>query len=196
MMSSPPLDFPATMVEPQLVTVDTGCQAVFFCSDAGMVPAEMKWSFNGEELDSGPGVDILPSGQLILSNVQTSQSGNYTCSIWGPPGDASDTAELEVLGPSASPPTIFTPTPSMQIIALGQTAQFVCLAGGVPQPEVIWLRNGSPQPNFRRVEITERTLTIEQLVITDQATYECMATNTEGTATQMFQLLLSCELLQ
>ena len=155
---------------------------------------EFKWNFQGDVLNPGPGIDILPSGQLILSNVRTDQSGNYTCSIWGPPGEASDTALLEVEGPSGRRPTVFSPTPLTQVIPLGQTAQFLCVADGLPTPEIIWLRNGSPQPNFRRVTIANGTLTIEDLRVTDEAMYQCVASNSLGEAVVSFTLSLACTL--
>ena len=45
-------------------------------------------------------------------------------------------------GVDRAPPTISSPTPSSQLIPEGQTAQFVCVAFGFPQPTIQWLRNG------------------------------------------------------
>ena len=45
-------------------------------------------------------------------------------------------------GVDRAPPTISSPTPSSQLIPEGQTAQFVCVAFGFPQPTIQWLRDG------------------------------------------------------
>ena len=177
-----------------------GSQVTLFCSDGGRQPNEFKWSFNGEVLSSID-VHIRQTGELILTNVQVEDSGNYTCEIWGSPGAREDTAILLVedrlfaSGAPSSPPMIVTSTPSMLIVAPGDTLQFVCLAEGFPRPEVTWLRNGRPQPRFSRVTIIPGgALTIENVRVTDAALYQCVATNALGVANTSFNVTISSEL--
>lgn len=177
-----------------------GSQVTLFCTDGGRQPSEFKWSFNGEVLVQSVDVHIRQTGELILTNVQVEDSGNYTCRIWGSPGAREQSAVLLVedrlfaSGAPSSPPTIITSTPSTLIVALGDTLQFVCLAEGFPPPDVIWLRNGVAQPRYSRVTIIPGgALTIENVRITDAALYQCVATNALGRANSSFNVTISSE---
>ena len=178
-----------------MLTAAVGSQVILFCSDGGQPPEEFKWRFKDEELLPSRDVHIRESGELILTNVQVDDSGNYTCRVWGSPGSRDATAMIIVedrlfaSGAPSSPPTIVTSTPSTLILPLGETLQFVCLADGFPQPEVTWLKNGQPQPRYSRVTIIPGgALTIENVRITDAALYECIATNPLGTDTRSFNV--------
>lgn len=128
-------------------------------------------------------------------------SGNYSCAIWSPAGTAEDFAILTVEDPlfssgvPTSPPSISFPTPLQQRIPVGQTAQFVCVATGFPQPTIMWLRDGEPVPNLRRITIENGLLTIEQVRVTDTAAYECVASNVFGMNRTQFILNVTGQLL-
>ena len=49
--------------------------------------AQVKWTFNGRDLDAGGRVVIRSSGELIISDLEVADSGNYTCTIWGLAGE-------------------------------------------------------------------------------------------------------------
>ena len=179
-----------------------GSQVTLFCSDGGQPPEEFKWRYNNDNLLPSTTVHIRSTGELILTNVQVENSGNYTCKIWGSPGSREATAILIVedrlfaSGAPSSPPFIATATPSSQTISLGDTIQLACLVDGFPEPEVTWLRNGIEQPNFSRVTIIPgSTLTIENARITDQALYECVADNALGEERRTFNVTIRCELI-
>ena len=166
-------------MNPELVMANVGCQVTLVCSDGGRVPEEFEWSYDGEMLLSGENVFIRPNGELIITNIQVSfynavmcpsrwltrrsncsqvsDSGTYTCEIWGLAGRVSASSIVVVEDPLfsstgvASPPTVTSLTPSLQEIPQGQTAQFVCTVDGFPEPTVQWLRNDEPVPNYRRV---------------------------------------------
>ena len=183
-----------------MVVAAVGSQVTLFCTDGGQRPDEFTWSFNGEAIVPSIDVHIRPSGELILTNVQVEDSGNYTCSIWGVPGPRVDSANILVedrlfaSGAPSSPPTIVTSTPSMLIVAQGDTLQFVCLAEGFPPPVVTWLKNGRDQPNYSRVTIIPGgALTIENVRVTDAALYHCVATNALGTTNTSFNVTISSE---
>ena len=181
-----------------MLTAAVGSQVTLICSDGGRTPEEFKWIFNGDELLSAGDVHIRASGQLILTNVQVEDSGNYTCRIWGPPGPTDASAILVVedrlfaSGAPSSPPSIVTSTPPTLTVALGDTLQFVCLASGFPQPVVTWFKDDREQPNYSRVTIIPGgALTIENVRVTDAALYMCVASNALGTDSKTFNVTIS-----
>ncbi len=190
---------PQTTVEPSEVIANIGCQVTLTCFDAiSTVPSsEAVWSREGQRLDEDGPISLGTNGELILSSLMLSDSGNYTCSLWSELGVVRDTAELTVEDPlfgseaPVAPPTLTTSTPLTQSLPLGATAQFVCFVEGFPLPELVWLRDNVPQPRLRRVDIVAGGLTVRELRITDNATYSCQATNPLGIARISFQLTIS-----
>lgn len=188
------------MVQPSTVTANVGCQVTLRCSDGGQRPAdldEIDWSYEGELLvPDGSRVNILNMGELVLSNLQVEDSGNYTCRLWSALGFVEQSSLVIVEDPifaSGAPvtsPTLTTSTPLTQTLPLLGTAQFVCFVEGFPPPTIVWLRDGEPQPRFRRVTIVNGGLTISQLRITDNATYTCVASNPIGEDSIDFQLTI------
>ena len=43
--------------------------------------------FDGRDLNAGGRVVIRSSGELIISDLEVADSGNYTCTIWGLAGE-------------------------------------------------------------------------------------------------------------
>ena len=142
-------------------------------------------------------VDILSTGELVLSGLEVGDSGNYTCTLWSALGSVEQSSLVIVEDPifasgaPVSPPNIATSTPRTQTLPLLTTVQFVCFVEGFPPPTIVWLRDGEPQPRFSRVTILDGGLTISQLRITDNATYTCVASNPLGEASIDFQLIIS-----
>ncbi len=190
---------PETTVEPSDVLANVGCQVTLMCFDAlSIVPSsEAAWSREGQRLEESDTVSLGVNGELILSSLKISDSGNYTCTLWSELGSVQDSVQLTVEDPlfgsgaPVAPPTITTSTPLTQSLPLGGTAQFVCFVEGFPVPELVWLRDNEPQPNLRRVDMVGGGLTVSELRITDNATYTCAASNALGTTHIDFQLLIS-----
>ena len=190
------------MVQPEAIRTNVGCDVTFFCSDGGLPPedAEFEWSFNDDAIVpgvTGNNFEILDTGELIISDLSVTDSGNYTCTIWGVPGNVAGTAMLLVEdplffsgAPSFPPEITFVSPVGFLFRAVGQTVTLLCEADGFPEPEFAWFRDGEPQPNFRRVTFDGGALIIRELRMTDAATYTCVASNALGTDSRDFGLLV------
>lgn len=67
------------------------------------------------------------------------------------------------------------------------SVSFEVQVSGKPEPEVEWLRNGSPIRRSRKYKVQEKlngvySLTIVNVTSSDDGGYRCVAKNTEGTA--------------
>ncbi|XP_011783883.1 PREDICTED: immunoglobulin superfamily DCC subclass member 3 [Colobus angolensis palliatus] len=81
------------------------------------------------------GIQVLGTGNLIISDVSVQHSGVYVCAANRPGTRVRRTAQGVLL---VQPP--------------GSSAIFTCVAQGVPEPHLVWLKNGkvlSPGDNIR-----------------------------------------------
>ena len=190
----PPSAPPDTSVEPSSVEANVHCQVTFQCLDRGLPPGSFQWLFDGVPVRTRPGLQVRGTGELLLSELQLQDAGNYSCTVHGSLQDITDTAVLTVIDPlfapgsPAFPPNISSPTPSVQALAVHQAAQFVCLVDSFPPPRIVWLKDGEPLPNYRRVTNVNESVGIRDLRVTDSATYECVASNALGEETRAFRL--------
>ena len=67
-----------------------------------------------------------------------------------------------------------------------------CLASGVPEPEIAWLRSGQPidfeADEHLYVRSDGQQLVIQEAVVSDTAVYTCIAVNEAGQAEQNYDL--------
>ena len=83
--------------------VDSGEFAQLTCVvSKGDMPITITWSLKGQELNSGPSITTTMLGQrasiLIISSVDYSHVGEYTCRATNPAGSVTYSAELRVNG--------------------------------------------------------------------------------------------------
>ena len=83
--------------------VDSGDFAQLTCAvSRGDLPIIITWSLKGQELNSGPSVTTTMIGtrtsMLIISDVDYTHIGEYTCRATNPAGSVTHAAELNVNG--------------------------------------------------------------------------------------------------
>lgn len=136
------------------------------------INATIQWRFNTTQ-------PVLPkeNHQLVIDQVTKEDEGTYTCIVITPFESVNQTARLTVLG--ESPNFIAT---EKEVRALeGSRATLSCQANGMPLPEITWMKHN------RTLELDDRIsksllgdLQIEQMGISDQGMYQCVATNIYG----------------
>ncbi|KAG9334685.1 hypothetical protein JZ751_007219 [Albula glossodonta] len=81
------------------------------------------------------------------------------------------------------PPPEFLQWPQSVSKPAGGSAVFTCVAQGVPEPHLIWLKNGKVLTPGDNVKLTNNnsTLAVTRITSEDEAIYQCIAENSAGT---------------
>lgn len=117
---------PVIRVGPANQTLALNSLAMLPCQASDVPPATIQWVKDGVLLSSthNARLTLLDSGTLQLSDLQTADSGIYTCVASSESGDTTWSASLVVESPT-NPHVIFhryTPTPALTKSNLGQQA--------------------------------------------------------------------------
>ncbi|MEO5802294.1 MAG: immunoglobulin domain-containing protein, partial [Verrucomicrobiota bacterium] len=163
-VNSPPL----ITVQPQNQVAILSNNAAFTLSVTGSVPFGYQWQFNGANLNDAT------NAALTLSNVQYSQSGNYSALVSNPFGSVtSSIASLIVNGP----PVITNP-PQNQIVVAGSTALFNVAAQGTQPFGYQWQFNGT-----NLVGANASSLSIANAQTSNVGNYSVVVNNSYGATT-------------
>ncbi|XP_060779498.1 cell adhesion molecule-related/down-regulated by oncogenes isoform X2 [Neoarius graeffei] len=170
------------------LTVEQSMSLVLECVVSGNPSPVVKWLKDGQELPLAPRLRLLHSN-LVLSDVQLSDGGNYTCFVQVEEGAvASANYTLDVLGP----PTIIRGL-SDQTLKSGSLVQFSCTTSGNPVPNITWLFNSIPVLSSPRVQISDSSLRIFSVTTQDQGMYQCVLDNRIGSAQSAARLSIKLE---
>ena len=79
----------------------------------------------------------------------------------------------------------------------GQPTQLEARVSGIPEPQVVWLKDDHPIKPGERIHAEKdgdlHSLKISEVDIEDEGVYICQAKNTAGTATSMADLNVECK---
>ncbi|MBE2213148.1 MAG: immunoglobulin domain-containing protein, partial [Opitutaceae bacterium] len=84
---------------------------------------------------------------------------------------------INVAGPPATPPA-FTTQPTSQTVTAGASVTFTVAASGAPAPALQWRKGGTALAGR-----TGTSLTLSAVTTADAGSYDCVATNSAGSAT-------------
>jgi hypothetical protein len=159
---------PVITMQPQSQTVYSGTDVTFTASADGAPPLLWQWQFNGAAI---PGAT---TSTLILTQVTTNQSGNYSVAVTNAQGfDHSQVATLTV---HDSAPVI-TAQPQSQIGAVGGSLTLMADAVGSLPLFWQWQFEGNAILNA-----TNSSLVIWPLTTPQQGTYSVIVSNAFGVA--------------
>ncbi|KAF4072128.1 hypothetical protein AMELA_G00270790 [Ameiurus melas] len=170
------------------LTVDQAMSLVLECVVSGNPSPVVKWLKDGQELPLAPRLRLLHSN-LVLTDVQISDRGNYTCFVKIEEGVvASANYTVDVLGPP-----IIIKGLSDQTVRSGSFVQFSCATSGNPVPNITWFFNSSPVSSSPRLQISNSTLRIFSVTVQDQGMYQCVLDNRIGSAQSAARLSILLE---
>ncbi|MCI4374679.1 hypothetical protein PGIGA_G00009230 [Pangasianodon gigas] len=140
----------------------SGSNLTLTCSAESSPAAEFQWAVNGAELGE-------MGQELRLSNIQSSQSGNYTCIAHNKQSLRYSTSEPINITVLVGPDNVIINGPSE--VEEGKTVMLSCHTESTPNAWYKWMFNGT------LTEVNTAVFTVEQANVTHTGNYTCTASN-------------------
>ncbi|CDW53265.1 roundabout 2 [Trichuris trichiura] len=176
-------------VNPKAVQVVTGGQAMIECTPPkGYPEPAVYWKKDGRNLDlkGNARYAVKSDGNLLISKVQKADSGFYSCVAENIASTVESTAaRLSVY----EKPKIVT-APTDHAVDVGSNAIFVCRMSGDPNPVVSWRKKDGRMPEDRAKVLDDHTLSIREVVPSDEGEYVCSGKNPAGKAEASAKLVV------
>nr|XP_057908701.1 immunoglobulin superfamily DCC subclass member 3-like [Doryrhamphus excisus] len=181
---------PVILSGPQNLTINVHQTAILECIATGNPRPIVSWSRLDGRSIGVEGVQVLGSGNLMISDATLQHSGVYVCSA-NRPGSRSRRTALGRLVVQAPPEFVHWPQSVSR--PAGGSAVFSCSATGVPEPHIIWLKNGKLLGPGTNVKLANgnTTLAITRIAPNDEAIYQCIAENSAGANQASARLAIS-----
>ncbi|XP_017309572.1 immunoglobulin superfamily DCC subclass member 3 [Ictalurus punctatus] len=181
---------PVILSGPQNLTITVHQTAILECIATGNPRPIVSWSRLDGRSIGVEGIQVLGTGNLMISDVSLQHSGVYVCAA-NRPGTRMRRTALGRLVVQAPPE--FIQWPQSVSKPVGSSAVFTCVAEGVPEPHLIWLKNGKILTPGDNVKLTNNnsTLAVTRITSEDEAIYQCIAENSAGTNQASARLAVS-----
>ncbi|XP_026779693.2 roundabout homolog 2 isoform X2 [Pangasianodon hypophthalmus] len=182
---------PQIVLQPQDQVSAQGQTVTFHCGTKGNPPPAVFWQKEGNQMLLFPGqppsqagrYSVSMSGELIITAVQSEDSGYYICQAISVAGSTVSKAFLKVVtGPSDRIPPIIHQGPGNQTLTRGSSAKLQCHVMGIPPPSIRWEKDGQRlSADGVHINLIENgTLHISSLQETDSGMYTCVASSSTG----------------
>ncbi|XP_030317358.1 hemicentin-2 [Calypte anna] len=170
---------------PSMVMVMVNSSVMLSCEVTGVPQPELTWQKDGVGITGGPGLKVLPNGQLHLPQASPGDAGTYLCVAHNPVGTVAGRTRLIV----QVPPSI-TAGPLELAVREGMEVLLPCAAHGVPEPRVSWSREGAPVVGVRGKAsiLPSGDLLLRDVQEGDAGSYSCTAVNSAGRAVRRLSL--------
>ncbi|KAG9352200.1 hypothetical protein JZ751_020613, partial [Albula glossodonta] len=178
---------PHIIAGPQNISASLHQSAILECIASGNPKPLISWSRADHKSIDVFNTRVLGNGNLMISDVKLQHAGLYVCRATTP-GTRNftiATANLTVL----APPSLVEWPESLTRPRAG-TARFVCQAEGIPLPQITWLKNGEEVHSNGRIKMYNSKLVINQIIPEDDAIYQCLAENEQGSVLSMARLIV------
>ncbi|XP_036359348.1 roundabout homolog 2 isoform X7 [Octopus sinensis] len=175
-------DFKVGPVDTMVAIGDT---AILKCRPPrGEPPPHVIWRKDASSLTTDSRITMEDEGDLILSSIEKSDGGDYTCVAVNKAGEReSKIAKLTVY----EKPRI-TIQPQDKIVEKGKNVELECRARGDPKPVITWRREKGQLPPDRFHLLDNGNLLIEEAEVSDDGLYICQVENSVGVSEAVAKL--------
>lgn len=153
------------------VTVLVGDDVILYCIVDGRPMPTVHW-LNDMKIVIGN------SSLLVIKNVTVNATGTYTCSL---SNEVGQTKQQYYVSVQKLPK--FKDNPVSRVYPSGKTIRLDCMASGVPEPTIVWYKNGKPFTQnsiYGRAHQLHTGLIISYSIASDAGFYQCVAKNSAG----------------
>ncbi|XP_053737549.1 hemicentin-1 isoform X1 [Synchiropus splendidus] len=159
------------------------------CESNAVPPPTITWYKNGRMLTESENLQILADGQMLqIRNSEVSDTGQYVCKATNVAGQVDKNFHLNI----HVPPSIEGAAEEEVEETISNPVTFACEATGVPPPNLIWLKNGTPIDSTGSLEMhifsSGSKLQIARSQLSDSGIYTCLASNLEGNTQKTYRL--------
>ncbi|XP_041784489.1 Down syndrome cell adhesion molecule-like protein Dscam2 isoform X31 [Anopheles merus] len=154
------------------------------CVAGGNPTPEISWELDGKKITNSEryqvGQYVTVNGDVVshlnITSIHSNDGGLYKCMASSKVGVAEHSAKLNVYG------LPYVRTMEKKAIVAGETLIVTCPVAGYPIESIVWERDNRQLPINRKQKVFPNgTLIIENVERnSDQATYTCVAKNSEG----------------
>uniref|UniRef100_A0A0N4ZRH6 Hemicentin-1 n=1 Tax=Parastrongyloides trichosuri TaxID=131310 RepID=A0A0N4ZRH6_PARTI len=185
---------------PNIVTkifVNEGRTVILDCPARGSPEPVITWLKNGQYLDKeNKNYNVLNNGyQLQLSDVKAEEEAQYTCIATNNVG----AVDLEMVVYVVLPPKVNDNTTKEMEIIENDAKELICNISGTEPIDIQWMKNGKTidvssgidefgQKSYIQITNSGRKLHLLSVHKKDEDIYECVASNSAGSAIEMFNL--------
>uniref|UniRef100_A0AAQ5WX08 Neural cell adhesion molecule L1.1 n=1 Tax=Amphiprion ocellaris TaxID=80972 RepID=A0AAQ5WX08_AMPOC len=148
------------------------------CIPRGLPTPKVEWMKKDESLED-TSAQVENFGRwLYFSSVQQQDDGEYECRASNIHGSVVHSFSVSV---EAAP--YWVKEPQNLRYAPGETVRLDCLAEGIPKPDITWSINGKPITDVSsdpRLSFPSGALVLRDVEFSDNAVYQCEASNRHG----------------
>ncbi|XP_071821894.1 hemicentin-1-like isoform X3 [Apostichopus japonicus] len=149
------------------------------CETDESIPAKIAWYHNGRKLRKyDQGRSISKTGTVLtLQNPQREDRGDYYCEVSNQAGSERKHFSVDIYVPG------YTTSENTELSVLtGASVPLECHGFGYPEPTVSWTKDGAEitLTNDRYALLSDGTLIIPEITVSDGGLYECTVSNVAG----------------
>ncbi|XP_069497466.1 hemicentin-1 isoform X2 [Ambystoma mexicanum] len=174
--------------EPSDYTVILNNPLELECHATGTPPPTITWLKDGRPVEKSDRLKTLQNGhKLLIPQAQMADTGRYQCVATNAAGKHEREFDVTV----HAPPTIKSTEPPERAVVIYKSMTLQCIASGIPNPSITWLKDGRPVNTAEGhigLESSGRILKISKALLEDAGRYTCVATNAAGEAQNHVQL--------